>query len=400
MSLMKKILVLSSEKAGGGHQSLAQAIQKELSKSFQVEIYDQFLQTGSAGYFYIHHYLPFVYNFFYRLTDNKFGGWLVHQISFFFTLPSLRKIIWKDYDLIISVQAFLTSEIRRLTDKPLAIFIADPVSIHQAWICPQADLTLVATPEAAEICQKKGIPKNKVKVVGFPVRQEFYRRKYLLQKKPQRSRQFTVFLGGSGYGVRETKAILKYLLKAKSLPGGVACSPDPEKTIRNSFDPGSSEDFDPGSSFPDRKSSGSFLDGGLVKLIVVCGRNPRLKKSLIRKPNIKVYGFVKNIASLMTKSDLVIGKAGPNLLFESIALGIPFLATGYPPEQEKGNLELIKKHKIGFVEPDPKKAAQLILSLAKNPSRLAQLQPNLRRLASHHRLALSNIRHEINQVLR
>ena len=106
------------------------------------------------------------------------------------------------------------------------------------------------------------------------------------------------------------------------------------------------------------------------------------------------------MAELMAQADLIVGKAGPNLLLESVALKIPFLAVGYSPEQEKGNLELIKKQKIGFVEPNPKKAAQLILSLAQNPSRLDRLQPNIRRLANHHHPALKNILREINQILR
>lgn len=357
---MKKVLVLTSRTAGGGHWSPAKAIKAALAKDFQVEIYDALPTFAPRIYFYIHHYLPTLFNFFYRLTDNPFGAKILHEISFFFTKQALQKIPFSQYDLIISTQYFLTAEVKRLTKKPLAIFILDLASLHQVWLCPEADLTLVPTKQAAKICQKKGIPKEKIKAVGFPVRPEFWRQKKnqpkagqpLAEKKP-----FTVFLGGSGYGLRETKKILLHLKDRRSQISG-------------------------------------------MRIIVVCGRHGRLYHQLKNQPGLQVYGFAENMAELMSQADLVVGKAGPNLLLESVALGIPFLATGYPPEQEKGNLELIKKEKIGFVEPHPKKAAQFILSLAQNPSRLTQLQPNLRRLAHRHCSALNNIQREINRLIR
>ena len=93
------------------------------------------------------------------------------------------------------------------------------------------------------------------------------------------------------------------------------------------------------------------------------------------------------------------GKAGSNLLFESIVLGIPFLATGYPPEHEKGNLELIKKYQIGFVEENPKKAAKLIKRLAKNTKPLDSLKPNIQRLVKIHCLASEIITKQIQKLL-
>lgn len=362
---MKKALVLTSRTAGGGHWSPAQAIKSALAKDFQVEIYDALPTFATQAYFYIHHYLPAVFNFFYRLTNNPMGAKILHEISFFFTKKALQKIPFRRYDLIISTQYFLTSEVRRLTKKPLVVFILDLANLHQVWLCSEADLTLVATRKAAEICQEKGLPANKVKVVGFPIRPEFWR-----QKGKPTSKQFTVFLGGSGYGLRETKIIIKHLREVTP-----ARWPSLARTPRR-------------------------WDEAGIKLIVVCGRHGRLYHHLKKQPGLEVYGFTENMAELMAQADLIVGKAGPNLLLESVALKIPFLAVGYSPEQEKGNLELIKKQKIGFVEPNPKKAAQLILSLAQNPSRLDRLQPNIRRLANHHHPALKNILREINQILR
>jgi len=59
---------------------------------------------------------------------------------------------------------------------------------------------------------------------------------------------------------------------------------DPEGTIRNSFDPGSSEDFDPGSSFPDRGNSGSSATYLKIK-------EKNLSKEILEKDNQKMIYY-------------------------------------------------------------------------------------------------------------
>lgn len=343
---MKKILILTS-KTGGGHESLAQAIKEELEKEFQIEIFDGLPTLAAKIYGFVHLYLPTFFNLAYRLADNKPAAKILHFFSFLLTYPSLRKINFEDFDLILSVQPFLTEEIAWLKPKKFIIFIADPVSISQVWLCPKADLIFVATKEGKDLCLKKRLPVKKIVVSGFPVRQQF------LKKLPKKEKsKFTILVGGSGYGVRETKEIIKNL-KNKN-----------------------------------------------IQIIAVCGRSKSLQKSLPQRKNIKIFGFVKNMAELMTGCHLIIGKAGPNLLFESITLGIPFLATGYPPEQEKGNIELIKKYQIGFVEENPQKAAELIKELAKNPEKLEKLKPNIKKLAKLHQTAPQIIASKISHLLK
>jgi UDP-N-acetylglucosamine:LPS N-acetylglucosamine transferase len=51
----------------------------------------------------------------------------------------------------------------------------------------------------------------------------------------------------------------------------------------------------------------------------------------------------------MAAADVIMGKAGPNVLFESVTLGKPFIATAYIPGQEEVNLEFIRRHKLGWI---------------------------------------------------
>ncbi|MBL7150457.1 hypothetical protein ISS86_00825 [Candidatus Microgenomates bacterium] len=353
---MKRVLILTSQ-TGGGHESIAQAVKQALRKQFKVEVYDGLPRLGAKLYGYVHLYLPAFYNLAYRLTDNPLMAKILHFFSSLFSLPALKKIPFEDYDLIFSIQPLLISEVSRLIGKQkFAILINDPISVHQAWICPRADLIFVATQEAKKLCLQKGLPPEKIIISGFPIRKQFFKKlptkEILRQELGLKPNQFTVFVGGSGYGVRETKEIVKHLQNQN------------------------------------------------IQIIVVCGRNKTLRKTLTKKENLKVFGFVKNMAKLMKACDLIVGKAGPNLLFESVALGIPFLATGYPPEQEKGNMELIKKRQIGFVEENPKKAAVLIKKLARNPRELERLVPNIRKLAKIHQNTSKIIASKISQLLK
>lgn len=342
----RKILILTS-KTGGGHESIAQAVKESLAKDFQVEIYDAYSTLGAQLYGYIHLYLPTFFNYFYRLSENRPSAGFLHFLAFLLNFHKLKKVKYENYDLIFSVQPFLTQEVLWLIKKPKFVYLLnDPLTFSQANICPQADLLFVATPEAKSKCLKKGMAKEKVVVSGFPVREQFFK------VKPKKKKQLTIFIGGSGYGLRETISLVKQL-----------------------------------------------ANSGL-QLIVVCGRNSRIKRKLPQGKNIKVFGFVANMAKLMAQADLIVGKAGPNLLFESVSLNIPFLATGYPPEQEKGNLELIKKCQLGFVEENPKKAAALIRKLSRNPQKLRALKPKIRKFAAPHRQASLIILASINHLFK
>jgi UDP-N-acetylglucosamine:LPS N-acetylglucosamine transferase len=128
-----------------------------------------------------------------------------------------------------------------------------------------------------------------------------------------------------------------------------------------------------------------------VQIIVACGANKMLLRSvkLLRKILRKTHkkhtilplGFTKNLHQYMQASDLVVGKAGPNTLFESVATHTPFFAITHITGQEDGNLEIIRDYQIGYVEEKPSKATKLLKRIIKNPSMLEKFQPFLKTLA-------------------
>ena len=87
----------------------------------------------------------------------------------------------------------------------------------------------------------------------------------------------------------------------------------------------------------------------------------------------------------MQAADLVIGKAGPNSVFEAIATLTPFFATTHISGQEDGNLDIIRDLKVGYVEEDVKKASKLLFKIIEYPEQLKEFKPHLKKLADYNK---------------
>lgn len=98
--------------------------------------------------------------------------------------------------------------------------------------------------------------------------------------------------------------------------------------------------------------------------------NPRL-------PFIVVQEFTDKMHEFMAVSDAVIGKAGPNLIFESVASGKPFIAISHLSGNEDGNLAMIRENNLGWVAENPFYAGKLIQSIIRSPSILTHKTQDL-----------------------
>jgi UDP-N-acetylglucosamine:LPS N-acetylglucosamine transferase len=80
-------------------------------------------------------------------------------------------------------------------------------------------------------------------------------------------------------------------------------------------------------------------------------------------------------------SDVVIGKAGPNLIFESVACRKPFIAISHISGNESGNLGMIKDYNLGWVAENPFTAGKLIKDIIADPGLLQLKQAGLEHMA-------------------
>ncbi len=92
-----------------------------------------------------------------------------------------------------------------------------------------------------------------------------------------------------------------------------------------------------------------------AQILIVCGRNARLRERLARKweddRGIRPLGYVRDMASLMAASDLAVGKPGGATTAELLACGVPFLVVDAIPGQEEANVRFLQNTGAGAVAP-------------------------------------------------
>ena len=101
----------------------------------------------------------------------------------------------------------------------------------------------------------------------------------------------------------------------------------------------------------------------------------------------------------MAAADVVMGKAGPNMLFEAITLGKPFIATSYIPGQESLNLEFIERHGLGWIALNKKKQTNLIEALMVSPDKMQEKLDTLKDYRNQNSLATESIPKLIDQLI-
>lgn len=139
--------------------------------------------------------------------------------------------------------------------------------------------------------------------------------------------------------------------------------------------------------------------GEHLSIVVACGKNSLLRQAveLIAKTNqhqhvsVVALPFTQDIAAYFRAADVIMGKAGPNMLFEATACHKPFIATTSLKGQEEGNLQLIHEFGLGFVQTNPRKAAQIVVELAKNPELLVAMLPKIKKMAQYNAGAVGRL---------
>lgn len=93
-----------------------------------------------------------------------------------------------------------------------------------------------------------------------------------------------------------------------------------------------------------------------AEIAIVCGKNQKLYDKAIKLKNkfgidnLKVYGFIDFVHSLVSISDVVITKCGASTSMEILMMGKVPVINNYIWEQEKGNMEFVCNSKMGILE--------------------------------------------------
>jgi UDP-N-acetylglucosamine:LPS N-acetylglucosamine transferase len=336
------ILILTS-KTGGGHVSLAESLRDQLAESYAIEIVDPQPVFFHWHYRLVSRYALWLWAAEFQYTDTPRRALFAHRVFTRLVARQLHALIDRIQPVcIITTYPFLSYEVMRVLEQrnariPFAMLLADPNDVHASWLTERHATAIFApTHETYAQCLQAGIEPQRVHLTGWPVRNQFYHagrvsRAETLKKLHLDPNLFTVFLQGGGEGAAKFGSTVETVLSS----------------------------------------------GKNVQVILATGTNAALLNRFSNVNNLHPLPFTKDIASYMAAADVVMGKAGPNMLFESVTLGKPFIATAYIPGQEEANLDFIRRHALGWVALESTQQHTLIQELASTPSTLHAMQASV-----------------------
>jgi 1,2-diacylglycerol 3-beta-galactosyltransferase len=351
--MTKRVLFLISD-TGGGHRSGAQAIGAALDEidgetRFEWRIDDiathctfPLSQLGPA-YSAALRYAPPIYGALFHATNGRRR----YRTIVRFCEPLYRERLRDSFlmyrpDVIVSVHPLLNhAALRARADAgskvPLITVITDLGRVHEGWLLPEADMTVVPAREVYQRALERGVPENRLRLLGHPVHPKFE-------------------------DVSETKAELR-------------------KTLGLPFDRPVALLMAGG------EGGGKLLPTTLAlaksrlpfHLVVVTGRNAALRAKLEElAPTLPtpmtVLGFRNDVPELMKASDLLVTKAGPGTIAEASIAEVPVVVYDFVPGQERGNLDYVRTNGIGVVALSAAEVVQSVTRIVHNSERLAAMR--------------------------
>ena len=349
-----KILILTAA-TGGGHIRAANAVQKYLQESteLEVETVDTLKAVGRLldktvcdSYLFMARKAPYLFGSLYKRTnqDTRFAQ-LVPRLNALLSHALRHAVQSADPDVIFSTHPFATQMVSSLkksgdVDVPLISLITD-YGLHKAWIAPNVDSYIVACHDMVETLMEQGIPKERIHPFGIPVHGIFFRRddKKELRKKllldPELST--VTFMAGS-FGVSSI-IDLYHDISSCTVP---------------------------------------------MQLIVITGKNQKLYDAFTEElsenssiPTKLIY-FTNEVENYMHASDLLVTKPGGLTVSEALASNLPLLVFNAIPGQEEDNAAFLSRHGMGISVGKDDSIAPVITDLLQNPQKFTEMQKNCR----------------------
>ncbi len=367
---MKKSIGIFSTKQG--HQSIAEAIKEKIEKlagdRYQVHVFYT-KQIFEAIYESLYRIAPSALKLPYDLSTKVIEkdaelSKLIFDLFFQYTYkPSLEFVKEKKIDLAISCYFPFQSTFKKIQKEvviPYLNIITDPRTIHPWQIFKEARVNLFFEENSLKKFQKKCQARASGWFVGTRFEKDYQKEQIKKKLKIKEKLTFLISSGSDG-----SAAVLKIL------PALVNC-PKP------------------------------------LRVFVACGRNQTLYNNVLGiKKSLKMFSqsratitplaFTNNMHLYMQVADLIIGKAGPNSLFESVATLTPFFAITHIA-QEEGNLEIIKEYQLGYVEEKAKTANDKILDIINHSQQLKKFQQHLLNLKQYNQQSADILLEEIDQI--
>ncbi len=365
---------------GGGHRAAAQALQSAFAVrypgQFQVEIVDLWAEYTPWPvnqlprlYSPIVAHALWLWKLLWIVSENERTISFLRRLLYLICRNNLQKILQEHRPrLIISVHPLTQHIPLHLLAKegvhlPFVTVVTDLISTNHNWFHAQVDRCFVASEAAADAARRRGLQPHQVRLLGLPIRPVF--------AEPLPARET----------VRASLGLTNAGLIALLVGGG--------------------EGMGPVAAIAHAVAKRLAATGTSGELVVICGRNQRLRRELQRTDwpiPVQVHGFVDNMPEWMAASDCIITKAGPGTIAEALICGLPILLSGFIPGQEEGNVPFVVDNGVGAYCDSPAGIAAIVSSWG-GPERekLAQMAARARRLG--HPQAVYDIVDEIVELL-
>ncbi len=369
-----KILILSAG-SGQGHNRAAQALQAavpSVSPDSPVRMIDSLDYTGeSFRTIYSTYYIetvkkaPTLWGWAYERTDIPWKNQRLRQwFERINSQPLVKEILDHDPDIIISthfVPAAVTSHLlRRGKLRAHSSVVVTDFYAHATWLVRAFNRYFVAHEEERRQLESYGIPSDRVSVSGIPIDPKFAallpnseaKRKMRLRLGLE-SEQPTLIVAAGAFGVVSVDRIIAPLLEL-SLP---------------------------------------------LQIVVICGRNEKLKeklRSFLALRGIetdengnsaaasgpaaetgtafKLIGFTEEIHNWMAAADLFVSKPGGLTSAECLACGLPMVLTDPIPGQEVYNAMYLLEHGAAVIPTSPETIGYKIEKLLSRPEYFSRLR--------------------------
>ena len=102
-----------------------------------------------------------------------------------------------------------------------------------------------------------------------------------------------------------------------------------------------------------------------------------LIKKLPKREGLNIYGYVNDMQDRLLEADIILTKAGPNIMFEAILAKTPIILTGHLMGQEEKNYLYITKHGYGLKAETPSRLSKTLKKiLIDEPNLLNEIKAN------------------------
>jgi len=334
-------IIIAYASAGSGHYRAAEAIYYHLKKNYPeleariVDILEYtnfiFAKLYCRGYHLLATHLRFIWAICFHLTNLKYFSWTFNALCRLNCWRFKEMLIINQPDIILSTHFFPTDVVANLKKKHqvnshLVTIITD-FGLHALWTLGKSDRYIVASEYTHSRLITTGINREKIRVIGIPVRPNF-------------SAKYT---------------------KDKTKDGFVGM------VITGSF------------GWPLIEKIVDLLHSE-IKLLVICGNNLRLYNRLKRKHynNTRLFKITKDIPRLMAEADVIITKSGALTIAESLAMELPLIFIYSIPGQETVNARVLQARGCAIIPRSLRSLKDIIIDLKSNPEKIDLMRTNIR----------------------